>query len=58
MLDAILEVISGVLEAFVGEWYSQQRWWVKVVVWVVGALVVLAVIYYLIMPPIFGSGPR
>jgi hypothetical protein len=58
MLDAILEVISGVFEAVLGEWYAQQRWWVKAVVWAIGVLIVLAIIYYLILPPILGSGPR
>jgi hypothetical protein len=56
MMNAILEVISGVLEAVLGDWYSQQRWWVKAVVWAVGALIVLAIIYYLILPPILESG--
>lgn len=58
MVDAVLEILSGVVEGIFDGWYSHQSWWVKTLVWTLIIFIVLAVLFFF-FPGVLGfPSPR
>lgn len=55
MIDFLLEIISSVFGEVFTVWYERQSWWVKAIVISTFVFIVLMIIYFLIVLPIFGS---
>lgn len=57
MIDFVLDIISSVVGEVFSDWYHRQSWWVKAIVVSTFVFIIVMVIYFLVVLPLFGS-PR